>query len=61
MAIQLVKQRRLGLAYAEHSLDRQSPQQVAANVVGRFVRIYFSLGWNDSYTSCGGVQAAGRS
>ena len=44
MAIQLVKQRRLGLAYAEHSVDRQSPQQVAANVVGRFVLIYFSLG-----------------
>jgi len=27
-------------------------------VVGRFVYLYFSLGCDDSYTSCGGVRVA---
>jgi len=42
-------------AHVDCHFDRGIARRGAA-AVGRFVHLYCSLGWDDSYTSCGGVR-----
>jgi len=44
-----------------HSLVRRHATGQRSPALGRFVYLHCSLGWDDSYTSCGRVGAAWRS
>ena len=51
------------LTIVDRAIDqwRKWLQACVKAVDGRFVYLYCFLGWDDSYTTCGGVREAGRS